>query len=78
MKKKINLTEREKEVVLSFAENNMNVSKTARVLYLHLNSVIYHIERIREKYNVDPKNFYDLCELLQQIKSGDEEAPVNV
>lgn len=40
-----------------FIENNLNVSLTAKKLYLHRNSVQYRIDKFIEKTGLDIKNF---------------------
>lgn len=63
----------DKEILIAFAECNMNASETARVLIYHRNNVDYHLERIEEKTGLDPKCFFDLVKLLQNegvIKNG--------
>ena len=62
------MTEREKEIVLALARNDMNVSKTAKDLHFHRNNMTYHIERITKKYNLDPRKFYDLIKLIESAK----------
>ena len=54
-----------KEVILTFVSCNMNVSQTARNLYLHRNTVIYHLRKIKEETGLDPYNFCDLVKLMK-------------
>ncbi|SJZ36678.1 CdaR family transcriptional regulator [Selenihalanaerobacter shriftii] len=42
-----------------YFSNNLNISETARNLYLHRNSIIYRLERIKEITGLDPKSFDD-------------------
>ena len=65
------MTEREKEIVLALARNDMNVSKTAKDLHFHRNNMTYHIEHITKKYNLDPRKFYDLIQLIEAARGGD-------
>ena len=53
------------KVILGLADNRMRISETARVLYVHRNTVIYHIDRIKRLTGLDPLNFYDLYALVQ-------------
>ena len=55
----------DKEILIAFAECNMNVSETARVMTYHRNNVDYHLQKIEEKTGLNPKCFYDLVKLLQ-------------
>ena len=60
------MNETDKEILIVFAENNMNVCETARVLIYHRNNVDYHLKRIEEKTGLNPKNFFNLVKLLQK------------
>ncbi len=42
-----------------FFENNLNVSETARQLYIHRNTLVYRIERIQESTGLNLRNFDD-------------------
>lgn len=42
-----------------FFENNLNVSETARQLYVHRNTLVYRIERIQESTGLNLRNFDD-------------------
>lgn len=59
------MNETDKEILIAFAECNMNVCETARVLVYHRNTVDYHLKRIEEKTGLNPKCFFDLVKLLQ-------------
>lgn len=61
------LTKLDKDIVLSLADNDMNVSKVARALYMHRNNVIYHLRKVKSLTGLDPMKFYDLCKLIQMI-----------
>ncbi len=57
-----------KEIILALADNNMNVSATARAMYMHRNSITYNINEITEETGLNPLVFYDLVKLLKRIK----------
>ena len=42
-----------------FFENNLNVSETARQLYVHRNTLVYRIERIQESTGLNIRSFDD-------------------
>ena len=44
---------------ISFIENNLNISKTASELYLHRNTLIYRLDKIKEVFNLDLRHFKD-------------------
>ena len=58
------LTDVDVRVVRAYAENNMNVSETARKLFMHRNTVQYHLEVVGKKIGLSPLKFYDLVELI--------------
>ena len=42
-----------------FFENNLNVSETARQLYIHRNTLVYRLERIEKALGLDIRKFED-------------------
>lgn len=42
-----------------FFENNLNISTTSKVGYMHRNTLIYRIEKIKQLIGLDMKNFTD-------------------
>lgn len=55
-------------VVLAYAENNMIVAETARALFMHRNTVQYHLDVTRDKTGLSPMKFYDLVKLVGILK----------
>lgn len=55
-------------IVLTLADNRMQVATTARKLCYHKNTVTYHINKIKKLTGLDPLNFYDLIKLVKQAK----------
>lgn len=45
--------------IQKFFENNLNISETARQLYLHRNTLVYRLERIQKIYGLDIRVFED-------------------
>ena len=68
------MTDVEKSIILAFADNNMDFSKTARSANYHRNSVYYQMHRITKKYKLNPQNFYDLVELVKMAKGCEADA----
>lgn len=66
------LSEQRCKIVISLANNNMNVSETARQLYMHRNTLAYNIERIHKLTSYNPLNFWDLHELATLIINMEE------
>ena len=57
-----------------FLENNLNVSETARKLYMHRNTLTYRLDKIERATGLDIRNFSDaitfrLCSLLYKISN---------
>ena len=44
---------------LTFFENNLNISETARQLYVHRNTLVYRLERIEKAIGLDIRKFDD-------------------
>lgn len=66
------MTERDIEIIKAYAAHNMNVSATAKDLYMHHNTVIYHLGKIRAETGLDPRQFYDLVELVKRFEGHAE------
>lgn len=58
------LTDTDIQVVLAFADNNMDATKTGRKVFLNKSSVKYHLERVGAKTGLSPLKFYDLVKLV--------------
>ena len=67
------MKEHEIELIRALAENNMSITRTAKRLYMHRNSVYYHARNIQEKTGKNPFCFYDLCDLLAIVGKSNEE-----
>lgn len=62
------MTNTQKNVIISLAENDMRVSSVAEHLNYHRNTIIFHIKRINELYGLNPLRFYDLIQLLDMCE----------
>ncbi|HSQ87874.1 PucR family transcriptional regulator [Romboutsia sp.] len=54
---------------VSFIENDLNISKTSSSLFLHRNTLIYRLEKIKELLGLDLKSFKDSFVFYLSIKS---------
>ena len=45
--------------ISKFFENNLNISETARQLYVHRNTLVYRLERIEKAIGLDIRTFDD-------------------
>lgn len=62
------MTELQAEVIVSLAKNRLNVSNVAKAMTYNRNTVIYHVNKIRETTGRDPLDFYDMCQLLPEAE----------
>ena len=56
------------EVIKKFIENNMNVLKTSKLLYMHRNTLINKLDRFHQVTGYDPKEFKDAYVLYSILK----------
>ena len=45
-------------------ENDLNVAKTARTLFMHRNTLIYRLKKVRDTTGLDPCSFKDAVTLV--------------
>lgn len=57
--KKLNFTEEELTTIDKFFENNLNISETARELFIHRNTLVYHLEKLQKTTGLDIRRFDD-------------------
>lgn len=62
------LTRIEYDIIRSMCANDLNVSRTARDLNYHHNTICYHIEVIKKITGYDLKTFYGAVELIRLCK----------
>jgi len=53
-----------KSTLQAFADTNMNVTRAAKVLHIHPNTLRYRLRRVLEQTGRDPHTFGDLLDLL--------------
>ncbi|MGL5652508.1 MAG: helix-turn-helix domain-containing protein [Paraclostridium sp.] len=49
------------ETGIAFIETGFNISKTSNKIYLHRNTLIYRLEKIKDVLGMDIKNFNEAC-----------------
>ena len=64
------MTDKQKAIILSMADNDMNASKVGREFGCSRNGIQYNFERIEDETGLNPKKFYDLLELIEIIKKA--------
>lgn len=57
--RKLNLDEETLVTIQRFFENNLNISETARQLYIHRNTLVYRLERLQKIIGLDIRTFED-------------------
>lgn len=57
--KDINFDEETLTTINQLFDNNLNISETARQLYIHRNTLVYRLERIEKKLGLDIRSFED-------------------
>ena len=62
------MTKLDAQAVLTFADCNMNAAEASRRMYMHRNSVTYHLDKVKRDTGLDAQNFYDLIKLVDMIK----------
>ncbi len=62
-KKHSRLDDEELQMVNRFFEKDLNISETARELYLHRNTLVYHLEKLQKKTGLDIRHFDDAMRL---------------
>jgi carbohydrate diacid regulator len=59
----LELSEEELQTVNKFFEKNLNISETARDLFMHRNTLVYHLEKLQKKTGLDIRRFDDAITL---------------
>lgn len=67
------LSDVRREIILAFADCNMNLTDTGRKLYMHRNTIVYNLERTKAITGLNPYNFYELIRLVEEIRKPIEE-----
>ena len=65
------MTPLDKEIIKGMADNNLNMMAVARGLYMHRNTVLFHIEKVQRETGLNARKFYDLAELLLLIDKSE-------
>ncbi len=51
------IDEETEKVITVFFENNLNIAETSRKLHMHRNTLVYRLEQIENKLNINIRNF---------------------
>ena len=55
------------EILIAFVCNNMSIEDTAKSQFIHRNTVTYHLEKVEAVTGLNPRNFFDLVQLMELI-----------
>lgn len=56
------------ETLQGFFDNNLSITQTAKALFIHRNTLLYRLERIKKVTGLDPKKFDDAVQLRIALK----------
>lgn len=62
------MTKLEAEIIVRLADNQLNVAEVARKMFMHRNSIVYHIKKVHRISGMNPLDFHDMCKLLPKAK----------
>ena len=66
-----NLNEDDALVIRSYADGNMNCQTAAKLSHFSIRSIYRHLDKVYFVTGKNPRNFYELHELLQMFEKGD-------
>ncbi len=52
----------------AFFEHNLSIKETAEAIYIHRNTLLYRLKKIKEITGLDPKKFDDAVQLMMALK----------
>lgn len=58
------MTKHEAKVIIALANNKLSGRDAARSMNYHHNTIYYHCCKIRKATGLDPRDFYDMQQLL--------------
>ena len=67
MQRPLKLDGVDREIIRRMAELDMHPGKVAQAMRYHKNSIRYRCEQIRRRTGLNPRSFFDLAELLDNI-----------
>lgn len=59
------------KTLLMFADCNMCITKTAKKLFYHRNTIIFRLQRICAKTGLNPLIFHDLVKLVEVAEKAE-------
>ena len=65
------LNEDDALVIRAYADGNMNCQTAAKLSHFSIKSIYRHLDKVHILTGKNPRNFYELQELLQMFEKGD-------
>lgn len=62
------MNKKDAHIVMAMANHNMNVTDVARAIFVHRNTVLYHLGKVKQQTGLDHRRFYDLVELVKMAQ----------
>ncbi|MBA3062134.1 MAG: PucR family transcriptional regulator, partial [Atribacteria sp.] len=56
------------ETLQGFFDNNLSITQTAKALFVHRNTLLYRLGRVKKITGLDPKKFDDAVQLRLALK----------
>ena len=56
------------KIILALAGNSMRVNRAAQAIRMNHSTLLYHLKLIKVITGKDPKNFYDLIDLVRMAR----------
>ena len=63
------MTETQAKVIKAMAENQLNMSRTAKAMHYHRTSIYKHVIRVLNQTGKDMRDFYDMAQLLREAEA---------
>lgn len=63
----VKLTPKQVQIIRLLADNGLKVKPVADAMFYNINTITYHISQVKKATRLDPRNFYDMVELLKLI-----------
>lgn len=64
------MTELEKIILRAYADCNMSIQMAGEKLHYHRNTVRYHLYQVQRKTGLNPRRFWDLVQLMEEVGDG--------
>lgn len=68
----------DREIIKALADNRLNMTQAGQQVYLSYRTVQYHVDAIHKRTGLDPRDFWDMCELIKMydIERDGETTPL--